>query len=129
MDGGDATSEIYMINNHHKPGPAIKEDMVDPVAHIGPGVRKMCSPARPGKWCVAGNIVGGQPEVTADTWKGLGANESVSELARMNTPFTGWPVRQETALQACESVLSIVGATLPQERVDYLKLGNKDSAS
>jgi pectate lyase len=138
MDGGDETSEINVINNYYKAGPATDPDKVAMIARIGPGVRKMYSPgrewaagdwypetpARPGKWYVAGNLVEGQPEVTADNWMGLGASGSLKELARVNTPFTGWPVRQESALQAYESVLSRVGATLPRrDPVDARVIG------
>jgi pectate lyase len=35
-------------------------------------------------------------------------------LARVNTPFEGWPVNQQTALEAYESVLAKAGATLPR---------------
>jgi pectate lyase len=128
MDGGDETSEINVINNYYKAGPATDKDKVAMIARIGPGVRKMYSPgsewaagdwypatpARPGKWYVAGNMVEGQPEVTADNWKGLSANASLEQLARVNTPFTGWPVRQQTAREAYESVLAKAGATLPR---------------
>ncbi|MES2920139.1 MAG: polysaccharide lyase [Verrucomicrobiota bacterium] len=127
MDGGDETSEINVINNYYKSGPATDSDKMAMIARIGPGVRKMYSPgrewaaggwypetpSRPGKWYVAGNVVEGSPEVTQDNWKGLGANEKIARLARVNTPFTGWPVRQETALQAYESVMAKVGATRP----------------
>ena len=88
MDGGDETSLINVINNYYKPGPATKEDMVAMIARIDPGEKVYSpgsewaagdwypeTPARPGKWYVAGNIVEGQPEVTADNWKGLGAND------------------------------------------------------
>ena len=34
--------------------------------------------------------------------------------ARVNTPFEGWPVNQETAAQAYESVLAHAGAFLPR---------------
>jgi hypothetical protein len=66
---------------------------------------------RPGKWYVAGNIVEGFPEVTANNWKGMRGPE---ELARVNTPFEGWPVNQQTAQDAFQSVLAQAGATLPR---------------
>jgi hypothetical protein len=66
---------------------------------------------RPGKWYVAGNIIEGSPEATADNWKAMRGPE---ELARVNTPFEGWPVNQQTAREAFESVLAKAGATLPK---------------
>jgi len=65
---------------------------------------------------VAGNIVEGYPEVTADNWKGMLLLEGVGtlDMARVNSPFEGWPVNQQTALQAFRDVLAKSGATLPR---------------
>ncbi len=123
MDGGDETSMINVINCYYKPGPATNQNMISTIARIEQ--RNMYSPGRrwepgnwypqtqgrPGKWYVAGNIVEGHPEVTADNWKGMQGPETI---ARVNTPFEGWPVNQETALEAFESVLAKAGATLPR---------------
>jgi pectate lyase len=123
MDGGDETSLINVINNYYKAGPASNEDMRSTIARIeqrnmySPGNRWLSGdwyPAtrgRPGKWYVAGNIVEGFPEVTANNWRGMRGPE---ELARVNTPFEGWPVMQQTAQEAFESVLAKAGATRPR---------------
>jgi pectate lyase len=127
MDGGDETSMINVINNYYKPGPAVNRDMVSTIARTEQ--RNMYSPGnrwkpgnwypeaqkRPGKWYVAGNIVEGFPEVIADNWKGMKSSErgDAPEAARVNTPFEAWPVNQETAMEAFESVLAKAGATLP----------------
>ena len=123
MDGGDETSLINVINNYYKPGPAANPDMVSTMVRIEE--RNMYSPGnrftngqwfpttsvRPGKWYVAGNIVEGFPDVIANNWKGMRGPE---EIARVNTPFEGWPVNQQTAMDAFESVLAKSGATLPR---------------
>jgi pectate lyase len=123
MDGGDETSLLNVINNYYKPGPAARADMRSTIAKIeqrdmySPGRQWQAgdwypkTPKRPGKWYVAGNIVEGFPEVTADNWKGMQGPE---EIARVNTPFEGWPVNQETAADAFKSVLAKAGATLPR---------------
>lgn len=128
MDGGDETSLMNVINNYYKPGPATNENMSDTIARIEE--RDMYSPGRrfepggwypkerkrPGKWYVAGNYFDGSPEVTEDNWKGMKSSDrgEASELARVNTPFEAWPVKQETASEAFESVLTRAGATLPK---------------
>lgn len=128
MDGGDETSLINVINNYYKPGPATNDNMRKIIARIEQ--RDMYSPQgrfrdgdwypdtrrRPGKWYVAGNIVEGYPEVTADNWKGMRLRRIADEpnLARVHTPFEGWPVNQQTAMQAYEEVLAKAGATLPR---------------
>ncbi len=123
MDGGDETSLINVINNYYKPGPAAKSNMRHVIARIEE--RDMYSPGRrfeagawfgsagkrPGKWYVAGNIVDGAPEVTRENWKGMRGPE---RLARVNTAFEAWPVRQETAERAYEAVLAQAGATRPK---------------
>lgn len=123
MDGGDETSLVNVINNYYKPGPATNDNMLSTLVRIEqrdmyspgnrwkPGNWYPAMPKRPGKWYVAGNIVEGFPDVTADNWKGMRGPE---EFARVNTPFEGWPVNQQTALEAFASVLTKAGATLPR---------------
>ena len=128
MDGGDETLLVNVINNYYKPGPATNDNMLSTIARIEE--RDMYSPGRrfeagnwyapmgkrPGKWYVAGNVVEGFPDVTADNWKGMRSSDrgEASKLARVNSPFEGWPVKQETASQAFASVLAKAGATLPK---------------
>jgi pectate lyase len=128
MDGGDETSLINVINNYYKPGPATNDDMRSTIARIEQ--RDMYSPGRrfepggwypqtekrPGKWYVAGNHFDSAPEVTADNWRGMKSQGrgAASQLARVNTPFEAWPVNQQTAAAAFETVLAEAGATLPR---------------
>ncbi|MCW0483061.1 pectate lyase [Gaoshiqia sediminis] len=124
MDGGDETSLVNVINNYYRPGPATNENMRAVFARIEQ--RSMYSPGsawaeggwypkaenRPGKWYVAGNIMHGNQEITQNNWAGMRGPE---ELARVNTPFEGWPVApHQTADVVFESVLANVGATLPR---------------
>ena len=123
MDGGDETSLVNVIANYYKPGPATKADMVSTMVRIES--RSQYSPGsalaaggwfpkaapRPGKWYVAGNVVEGHDDVTADNWRGM---RGPVELARVNTPFEGWPVAQQTARDAYAAVLAKAGATLPR---------------
>jgi pectate lyase len=123
MDGGDETSMVNVINNYYKAGPATNEDMKAVFARIEQ--RNMYSPGRrweqgkwfpkaegrPGKWYVAGNVLHGDTEVTSNNWRGMRGPE---ELARVNTPFEAWPVWQQSAEDAYETVLRKAGATLPR---------------
>jgi pectate lyase len=128
MDGGDETSLANVINNYYKPGPATNDNMLNTIARIeerdmySPGRRFESGnwypnmPKRPGKWYVAGNVVEGFPEVTADNWKGMRSadREDYPPEARVKTPFEGWPVNQQTAVDAFNTVLAKAGATLPK---------------
>jgi hypothetical protein len=124
IDGGDETSLINLINNYYKPGPATNDNMLAVFARVEQ--RAMYSPGsawaegdwypkaqnRPGKWYVAGNIMEGNDELNNNNWAGIRGPES---LARVNTPFEGWPVApHETAEEAYKSVLNHAGATLPK---------------
>lgn len=124
IDGGDETSMINLINNYFKPGPATNDDIRAVFARIEQ--RSMYSPGsawaeggwfpkasnRPGKWYVAGNIMHDNEELTNNNWAGMRGPE---KLARVNTPFVGWPVApHQTAEVAFESVLAKAGATLPK---------------
>ena len=123
MDGGDETSMVNVIANYYKAGPATNDNMMNVIARMES--RDMFSPGargkdgswypkmekRPGKWYVAGNLFENAPEVTEDNWKGM---RGPVELARVNTPFEGWPVNQQTAQQAYDAVLAKGGATLPK---------------
>jgi pectate lyase len=128
MDGGDETSLMNVINNYYKPGPATNPNMRSTIARIEQ--RNMYSPGRafetgnwypstpgrPGKWYVAGNIVDNFPDVTLNNWLGMRSmdGDDAPPKARVNTPFEGWPVKQQTAQEAYESVLAHAGATLPK---------------
>ncbi len=128
MDGGDETSLINVIANYYKPGPATNANMRGVIARIEE--RSQYSPGRqfepggwfpqaarrPGKWYVAGNVVEGHPEITADNWQGMKDSDrgAASPLARVRTSFEGWPVAQQTAEEAYASVLAKAGATLPR---------------
>ncbi|MGY5353746.1 polysaccharide lyase [Wenyingzhuangia sp. IMCC45467] len=124
MDGGDETSLINVINNYYKPGPATNDNMKAVFARVEQ--RSMYSPGsawaegdwypkeknRPGKWYVAGNIMYNNEKLNNNNWEGIRGPE---KLARVNTPFVGWPVSpHQTAEDAFESVLAKSGATLPK---------------
>lgn len=149
MDGGDETSLINVINNYYKPGPAAAENMRDTIARIEE--RNMYMPGRrwegqgwfptaerrPGKWYVAGNVFEGVDEVTADNWRGMKASDrgAPPEAARVHTPFEAWPIHQQTAVEAYQTVLEKAGATLPRRDavdtrvIEMVRTGNVGSGN
>jgi hypothetical protein len=76
---------------------------------------------RPGKWYVSGNIIDGYPDETKINWLALRGPE---ELARVNTPFEAWPVAQQSAKDAYETVLAKAGATLPHRDAVDVRVTN-----
>ena len=59
---------------------------------------------------MAGNFFEGQPDISADNWKGMRNSDrgEAPPQARVLTPFEGWPVNQQTAKDAFASVLASV---------------------
>jgi hypothetical protein len=138
VDGGDANSLINCINNYYKPGPAtldnpVRYRLVEPAQSWS----KTNRVSRWGKVYVAGNIVEGNPRVTADNWDGgvqfnkapdpnasgdiaKGLIDDPVQLkqiipqVRVDKPFPMAPVTMQSAKEAYESVLANAGATLPK---------------
>ncbi|NIP97747.1 MAG: polysaccharide lyase [Akkermansiaceae bacterium] len=149
VDGGDETSMMNIIANYFKAGPATNENMRRVIARIEE--RRQYSPgrrfepgnwfpqteARPGKWYVAGNLLEGQPDISADNWKGMRNSDrgEASPLARVLTPFEAWPVNQQSAREAYDAVLAEAGATLPRRDavdrrvIDSIRTGNFATAT
>ncbi|MBB5353430.1 pectate lyase [Haloferula luteola] len=98
-------SNINMVANYYKPGPATalgrRSELAEPSAR-GDDDR--------GSWHVAGNVVEGSPEVTGDNWKGIRGKNYI----KLGEPWDAMPIRQQTAEEAYVSVLADAGATLPK---------------
>jgi len=138
VDGGDANSLFNIINNYYKPGPAtldnpVRYRLVEPAQSWS----KTNRVSRWGKAYVAGNIVEGNPRVTADNWDGgvqfnkAPDSDASGDIAkgliddpvqlkqiilqvRVDKPFPMAPVTIQTAKETYESVLAGAGATLPK---------------
>jgi hypothetical protein len=106
--GGDGDVRVNLVNNVYKPGPATREGVRARVANPYPG-------KEPSNWWIAGNLVVGSPEVTADNWLGVHTSGKLAaEGFRAPVPFEVAPVTTQAAEEAFERVLKQAGATLPQ---------------
>jgi len=121
VDGGDQNSDFNIINNYLKPGPAtpkgeeISYRLLKPESERNKNVVDNFGHAY-----VNGNIVEGNPKVTADNWDGgvqpeVRSNKLDVVLAkiRTNAPFAHAPLPIQPADKAYEIVLDGVGDTLP----------------
>ena len=91
-----------VVANYIKPGP------VNPGLNIcRPGSRDGSNDA--GDWYVAGNVLHGNPEVTANNWTGVSGTYN-----RLGSPSEHMPIRQQTAEQAYQTVLVEVGCSKPR---------------
>ena len=109
VDGGDQNSEFNIINNYYKPGPVTPRD--EPVSYrlLKPeSERSKTVVDHFGKAYVAGNVVDGNPKVTADNWDGgvqpdvksKSLSQALAEI-RTNSPFPHAPLTIQSAADAC----------------------------
>jgi hypothetical protein len=125
IDGGDGSSQINLVANYFKPGPATTSRALR---------HRICKvSARPpwdeyagfGKWYVADNYVHGYPEISEDNWAGgvYYAPEEMDKGAtipmgmepdvRAEMPFSAPQISEHTAKTAYQLVLAHAGASLP----------------
>lgn len=102
LDGGGGGSEVNVINNYYKPGPATNKGELQYRVGKPEG----------GQWYAAGNIVEGNEKVTADNWAGGIQGDRVQE-AHVEKPFPMPVINVDSAQDAYEKVLADAGAVLP----------------
>ena len=109
---------VNMVANYYKPGPATTPDerlyrIVSPSSRQeGEGY---------GKWYVAGNVVEGSPDVTADNWNGgvqPQHGEKYLAALKADEPWDAMPIDEQTAEEAYRSVLEHAGASLSRDAAD-----------
>ena len=117
-EGVGQTRKINFVNNYYKPGPASqnKSRLVEPWTSCD-----NCSPLGtviPPKIYLFGNVLDGASSVTEDNWKGSSvktdAVKAASRWADGLTPIA----KEETALQAYETVLAKAGCSLHRDEID-----------
>lgn len=141
--GGEGM-HVNIVNNYYKPGPATPRDSRVRYRIASPGVRTTRYCTRPdgtptvwktmehvwGKFYVDGNVVEGNPEVTADNWtKGIYEQinnatcdntftQKVKEEMRLSTPLDAGVVTTHTAARAYELVLVHAGCSKQRDSID-----------
>ncbi|MCA9194227.1 MAG: hypothetical protein KDB03_20805 [Planctomycetales bacterium] len=124
MDGGDGSSQVNVVGNYYKPGPATEGELRYRICRAQARNSRDKYPGF-GKWYVTGNYVDSRPDITADNWAGgVQFDEAVQdkneiipagteEQTRWNEPFQAEPIRTQSAEQAFEFVMAQAGASLP----------------
>lgn len=127
-NGLNSVHECNFMNNYYKPGPASPENSVFVSASYA---REGATSWAPSKWYVAGNVMEGDAEATADNWKAMSAEHYTLDEIRADerivtkTPYYRYnavlgnsgeydPARYmltdiETAGEAYKSVLAEAG--------------------
>ncbi len=101
-----------VVNNYYKYGPSTSKSVKSRIAN--PWSKPPSIPF--GKWYVDGNYVDGFQDVTEDNWKGVvlekGASNDMDKV-KLAYPFPGLAGITETAKDAYNSVLQLVGCSFP----------------
>jgi pectate lyase len=134
IDGGDGSSEINIIANYLKAGPATeKENMRYHICRVDGRSKRYEFPGV-GKWYVADNFVFGYPKITADNWAGgvqyAPERKDGKEIvpaptekdARVQKPFPAAHVTLHKAEEAYELVLAYSGASYPKRDLVDLRV-------
>jgi hypothetical protein len=108
-------SHANMVNNYYKPGPATP----NPLLFIEPSWVSADNTAEgTGRWFIDGNIMVTSTSRTDDNWLGVSLDRIPSgnlAAAKSDVPFRmSDPLPTETAEDAYQSVLSMVGAVYPR---------------
>lgn len=100
-----------LMNNYYKPGPETQN------------VRFMNAETN-GSYYIAGNVMEGYPQMTADNWAGV---HKYPDHTVLNSPvsFDHNPIRTESAEDAYEAVIAGVGAVLPRRDANDARIINE----
>jgi pectate lyase len=113
-DPNHSFTEINMVANYYKPGPATQPGNVT-YRIVNPSYRDVKTDY--GKWYVADNFMEGNPEVTANNWNGgvqPRGGDTDKELIKASKPWPAMAINQQTAQEAYKLVLDNAGAILPK---------------
>jgi len=116
---------VNMVANYYKPGPATEPG---PVSYriARPSYKK--NEEMHGSWYVSGNVMEGNPTVTADNWNGGIQKEYETQdldLLKLKGPWPSMPIDQQSAEDAYISVLEKVGANLPRRDAVDVRIINE----
>lgn len=119
--GGEAAGKYNMVANYYKSGPAssIKSRLVQISLDGGTTI----SP-RHGQFYLADNYMHGHANVTSNNWNGVSYDAGVDKTAsKANEPFDVPSIKQHTAADAFDKVLTYGGASLVRDAVDTRIVG------
>ena len=121
-----------MVNNYYKPGPATQKDVRSRILEAWQSKDKNGFHDF-GRFYVAGNVMEGDSDVTADNWKGVDykcfiekegvdqsvpASDSLYQCCHSAQPFEYTIITQHSAWDAYDAVLQKAGANLVRDTID-----------
>lgn len=119
-EGYTQARQINMVNNYYKYGPATSSGkqsrLVDPTIRC-----EYCSNGHtliPGKFFLSGNYMYGSDAVTADNWQGSTQRGTNVKATKRWTDGLTRMVREQSAGDAFETVLTKAGCSLHRDAID-----------
>jgi len=124
--------QYNLVNNYYKPGPATNKNVSGRIIEVWQS-KDFNGFHDFGHFYINGNIMHGNPEVTADNWKGVDyktyieregidqsypQTDSLFRRCSVSQPFEYRISTVHTAQQAFESVLKHAGASLKRDSID-----------
>lgn len=120
---------VNFVGNYYKPGPATQSGKIS-YRILNPSYRNETDY---GKWYVAGNVIEGYPEVSADNWNGgvqIAGDKHMLSAMKMAAPWNAMKIKEQTPLEAYKVVLANAGCVLPvrdvvdKRIIDEVRNGN-----
>lgn len=120
---------VNFVGNYYKPGPATQSGKIS-YRILNPSYRNETDY---GKWYVAGNVIEGYPEVSADNWNGgvqIAGDKHMLSAMKMAAPWNAMKINEQTPLEAYKVVLANAGCVLPvrdavdKRIIDEVRNGN-----
>lgn len=128
--GGEAT-DINIVNNYYKPGPATKSSLKERIYAPGKKTEDDGSGrfvniiGQYGRMYVAGNYVEGSARTTGDNWTyGIqGVSDADKAAMKRTAPFAFEPITEHDAQTARDRVLAHAGASYRRDAIDARIVG------
>jgi hypothetical protein len=121
---GGEKATVNIVNCYYKYGPATDSSKRYWIANPSYLIDSITGDRVYGLWYISGNYVNGYPSITADNWNGgVQPNGGIADisLCKSTTPFpvaVTYPVTEQTAQNAYNSVLDDAGCSLVRDSVD-----------
>ncbi|WP_308992176.1 pectate lyase [Mariniflexile litorale] len=115
-------TNINMVANYYKPGPATVPGKRTN-RFVAPWSRNKAEDY--GKWYLSDNFLVGNPEISANNWKGgvqPQDGDDYIEGLKLSEPWPAMPINQQTAENAYHSVLENAGTSLPKRDTVDLRI-------
>ncbi|MGA9650542.1 pectate lyase family protein [Pedobacter sp.] len=124
-DPNHSFTQINMVANYYKPGPATQPGNVS-YRIVNPSYRSVKTDY--GKWYIANNTMVGNSAVTADNWNGgvqpAGGNSDFPYL-KLDAPWPSMPINQQSPLEAYNSIMDQAGCILPKRDAVDIRIVNE----